>query len=296
MSFDLDQNNEINNDSINKGEAFCRELARSHYENFSVAARVLPRQKRQDLYNIYAFCRLADDFADCSKSTEEAGRNLSDWENLLEAAASGDVKNPLFNALGNTIRRQKLSLEPFKRLIKAFKLDLVKSRYATRSELSEYTHLSANPVGTIVLELYGYRNPAFFALSDKICTALQLANHWQDVADDYARGRIYIPFEDMKRHNVSENTIAGKDANQNFRALIREEVDYARSLFADGKDLISLVHGWLRLQLGLYFEGGMSALSAIERNNYDVLNHTSKLRKIDKLKVLFKSSLYLFAR
>jgi len=292
----LDSGHVINENLISQGEAFSRDLAQSHYENFSVAARILPRQKRQDLYNIYTFCRLADDFADNAISIDDAGRKLSDWENSLEAAASGDVNDPFFNALGNTIRRQNLSLEPFKRLLKAFKLDLIKNRYETRSELSKYTHLSANPVGTIVLELYGHNNPDFFALSDKICTALQLANHWQDIAEDYNRGRIYIPLEDMHRYSVNEKTIADKDANQNFRDLIREEVEYTRRFFAEGKELILMVNGWLRLQLGLYFEGGMSALAAIERNNYDVLNNSSKLRKIDKLAVMFRSSLYLFAR
>lgn len=292
----LASSHRLDNDVIRQGEALSRALIQNHYENFSVAARVLPRQKRQDLYNIYAFCRLADDFADNILSVDEANNNLIYWEKLLEAAASGDVKDPLFKALGNTIRRQKLSIEPFRRLLSAFKLDLVKNRYTTRSELSEYTHLSANPVGTIVLELYGYRNPDYFALSDRICTALQLANHWQDIAEDFDRGRIYLPLEDMKRHGVNEQHIANKDANANFRALIRDEVDYARGLFTEGKDLILMVHGWLRLQLGLYFEGGMSALSAIERNDYDVLNHSSKLRRIDKMAVFFRSSLYLFAR
>jgi squalene synthase HpnC len=287
---------EINDNLINQGEAYSRDLVQSHYENFSVAARILPRQKRQDLYNIYTFCRLADDFADNAISIDDAGSKLHNWELSLEAAASGDVNDPFFNALGNTIRRQNLSLEPFKRLLQAFRLDLIKNRYATRRELSDYTHLSANPVGTIVLELYGYKNSDLFALSDKICTALQLANHWQDVAEDYDRGRIYIPLEDMQRHGVDERTIADKDANTNFRALVKDEVDFARTMFAEGKDLIFRVNGWLRLQLGLYFEGGMSALSAIERNNYDVLNNSSKLRKFDKLAVLFRSSLYLFPR
>ena len=281
---------------VSQGEAFSQTLTQSHYENFTVAARILPRQKRQDLYNIYAFCRLADDFADNVISNHEAEKRLTRWKELLEAAVSGGVKDPLFNALGATIARQKLSLEPFRRLLKAFRLDLTKNRYATHAELSKYTHLSADPVGTIVLELYGYDDPAFFALSDRICTALQLTNHWQDVAEDFERGRIYIPQEDMLKYNVSEKTIADKDANIQFQSLMRYEVDYAYRLFAEGKELIMLVNGWLRFQLGLYCEGGMAALSAIERNNYDVLNCSSKLRTVDKMAVLFKSCLYLFAK
>jgi len=294
LSWSIEQR--IDFDLLSQGEAFNRKLAQSHYENFAVAARILPRQISQDLYNIYAFCRLADDFADNALSKTEACEKLSRWGDLLEATVSDELKDPLFRALADTIHRHNLSLDPFRRLLQAFQLDLVKHRYSTRSELSEYTHLSADPVGTIVLELYGYHDPAYFALSDRICTALQLANHWQDVAEDFDRGRIYIPEEDMLRHNVSERNIADRDANSRFKLLMQDEVNYTRRLFCEGRELLKLVRGWLRLQLGLYFEGGMAALSAIERNDYDVLNRSSKLRSMDKMGVIFKSCLYLFAK
>lgn len=271
------------------GEAVSRELTLSHYENFTVAARFLPSRLRKDLFNIYAFCRLADDFADESIDKLQAESTLDRWEALLIEAASGDVSNPLFSALGDTIRRRRLSLGLFHNLIKAFRLDLYKKRYANWDELREYTRLSADPVGRIVLQLNDCRNPDYFALSDKICTALQLTNHLQDVSEDFKKGRIYIPLNDMQEFKVTDEDIEMGRATDNFKRLMEFEVDRTRQLFMEGATLLKKVGRKLAPQLSLYLGGGMAALRAIERVDYDVLNNPARLTGLDKLKLVIKS-------
>lgn len=280
-------------DRVCRGEMISRELAESHYENFAVAARFLPRHIKQDLFNIYAFCRLADDFADELIDINQSQAALDRWEKLLDAAANGNTDDPLFCALGETIRRRRLSVEPFHNLLSAFRLDLVKKRYRTWSELRDYTRLSADPVGHIVLEIYDQRNPDFFALSDKICTALQLANHLQDVAEDWKRGRIYLPQEDLEKFNVTESMIAEDCDTEEFRHLMAFEVDRARELFKEGYPLLNEVDRKLAPQLALYWWGGMKALEIIEKIDYNVLNRSAKLQRIDKIKVAARSLSWL---
>ncbi len=273
-------------DLIAQGEARCRKIALDHYENFAIAGWLLPAAHRQDLYNIYAFCRLADDFADETHDKTEAQANLERWERQLKAAVCGVESDPLFLAVGGTIRRRELSLSLFLDLLSAFKQDLVKTRYANWEELRDYTRRSADPVGRLVLELFGYRNIDFFAQSDNICTALQLANHWQDIFEDYQRGRIYIPLEDMQRYGVTERMIKERDFTPEFKNLIVFEVERALRLFEEGKPLIDKINvRMLRVQLQLYYGGGIAALDSIKRIGYDVLNHTAKVRKVDKMKI-----------
>ncbi len=276
-------------DRIVSGEAVSRELTLSHYENFTVAARFLPSRLRQDLFNIYAFCRLADDFADECFDETIAESSLRRWEALLIEAASGTVSNPLFNALGDTIRRRRLSLCLFQDILAAFRLDLHKKRYLNWNELREYTRLSADPVGRIVLELNDFRNPDFFALSDNICTALQLVNHVQDVYEDWQRGRIYLPQQDMITFAVSEENIDKRQATDNFKRLLKFETERTRQLFKAGFPLLRKVSRKLAPQLALYWGGGMAAVRAIERVDYDVLNCSTKLNRLDKLKVVIKA-------
>lgn len=277
---------------IKEGEYLNRKLALSHYENFFIAAWFLPRRLKQDLYNIYAFCRLADDFADEGASKSEAERELKNWESLLEHAVCGAVNNPVFSALGDTIQRRKLSIDNFKNLLIAFHTDLTINRYPTWNDLREYTRFSADPVGRIVLELYGYHNADYFALSDNICTALQLANHWQDVSEDFLRGRIYIPVEDLIRFDLTEDffSIASPDKYliTKFKQLIKFEVTRAKSLFEEGYELIKKVNNPLKIQLKLYWYGGMKALEKIDNVDFDVIGCSTKLTKFDKLCVFSK--------
>ncbi len=218
---------------------------------------------------------------------------LDQWESYLESAATGDEDVPsLFKALSGTIRNNQLSLEPFMDLLKAFRLDLTKKRWQDWDDLRDYTRLSADPVGRIVLELFGHCDDKLFTLSDNICTALQLANHWQDVWEDWGRGRCYIPQSDLERFRVSENEIGNRDATQNFRRLMTFEVKRARDLFDAGKKLIQLVGKPLNSQLLLYWHGGMAALDSIESINYDVLNHTARVGNWARIKIATQVLLY----
>ena len=271
------------------GELRSEKLARGHYENFSIAALFLPKRLRQDLFNIYAFCRISDDIADECPDESQAAASLERIENDLESILIDGADNPLFSALAGTVKRNDLSLDPFRKLLKAFSMDLDKKRWETWNDLRHYTRHSADPVGRIVLELFGYRNPDIFALSDKICTALQLANHWQDVSEDWNRGRIYIPLEDMKMFGVKEEEIAGKSTTDRFRKLMTFEVERARRLFLEGFPILNKVDPKLRLQLALYWCGGMEALNNIERVNYDVLNRSARLTFGSKMKVVCKA-------
>lgn len=282
---------DVAGDAATHGELRAEKLARGHYENFNVAAIFLPSRLRQDLFNIYAFSRLADDIADFADDRPEAEKTLKSWEKQLEEVVAATSEDPIFAALGGTIRRNRLSLDNFRKLLKAFRLDLTQKRWETWDDLRAYTRHSADPVGRIVLELFGYRNTEYFALSDKICTALQLANHWQDVSDDWNRGRLYIPLEDLRKFDVREEEIQNRSNSDRFKKLMTFEVERARSIFLEGLPLLKRINRQLSLQLALYWCGGMEALSAIERIDYDVLNYAAKLTIFDKIKVVVKAFL-----
>jgi len=271
------------------GERKSRNLARGHYENFNIAAFILPNRLRQDIYNIYAFLRLADDLADECLDDHKAEEALSNWGDNLQTPAVEEIKEPVIKALRGTIKRHGLSLEPFQKLLSAFRMDLATKRWETWDDLRNYTRHSADPVGHIILELFNYSNPDYFALSDKICTALQLANHWQDVLEDWDRGRVYIPQEDLRRYFVSEDEIALGSATDRFRELMTFEVERARNLLLEGLPLLWKVNYRLRLQLALYWCGGMGALQAIERVNYDVLNRSARLTTSDRILVVINA-------
>jgi len=251
----------------------------------------LPGRLKQDLYNIYAFLRLADDIADECVVEIEADRVLQDWAKDMETEQIDADTNPVIRALRTTIERRNLPLDPFQKLIAAFRLDLTEKQWQTWDDLRHYTKHSADPVGHIVLSLFGYRDPDFFALSDKICTALQLTNHWQDVYEDFNRGRIYIPQEDLRRFDVSVAEIEQRSTSDRFKKLMTFEVERARSLFLEGFPLLDKVDRKLKFQLSLYWHGGMNALDAIERIDYDVLNRSARLHLGDKLRVGLKSVL-----
>ena len=284
-----------NNDSkiIEAGEHLSRSAAQGHYENFSIGVFLLPKRLRQDLFNVYAFCRSADDIADELTEGIDPITALDRYEQLFDDAVDGRTSDPIFAALGSTIRRRNLSLEPFRNLLKAFRLDLVKTRWTDWNDLREYTRYSADPVGRIVLELCDQSQPEFFALSDNICTALQLANHWQDVGEDWERGRIYIPQEDMNKFGVTEQQIAQRQFNEQFQRLMEFEVRRARELFREGRPLIEMVGKPLNAQLFLYWRGGMAALDAVERIGYDVLNYPARVGRSAKFKIAIN---YLWRR
>ena len=281
----------IGSAEIKRGERQSRKLTRRHYENFTVGSRLLPRRLRQDLANIYTFCRLADDLADRPGAVADPASALQEWETELERGAAGRSAHPLFAALGDTIQRRNLSLEPFRQLLSAFHSDLTKTRYRDWNELRDYTRRSADPVGHLVLTLGGFRHPDYFALSDKICTALQLANHWQDIAADWRMGRLYVPLEDMARFGVTEELLTTGGINDNFRRLMTFEIDRTRRLFVEGRGLISKLPVLWRFQIALYWHGGMAALTGVEKSLDRLWDGSPRLTSREKALVALRAFL-----
>jgi squalene synthase HpnC len=244
-------------------------MARAESENFPVASRVLPRRLRSHLLALYGFARLADELGD-SAPGDRLG--ALDWlEDELERAYVGRAESPLLQQLEATLHECSLPREPFMRLIEANRTDQRVSRYETWEQLRGYCALSADPVGELVLGVFGLRTPARIALSDSICTALQLAEHCQDVGEDFACGRVYLPAEDLARFGASTAELAGPHAGEPLRAVIGFEIARARGLFADGAPLIKEVHGRAKLAVAAFVAGGRAALDAIERAGCDVL-------------------------
>ena len=258
-------------------EAFCRDVACRHYENFTVATRLVPPRLRQHLANVYAFARWSDDLADEAGSPDEAVRALAAWRHDLEECFAGRAAHPVFVALSATARQADLGIEPFADLIDAFAEDArfdaagMTVRYATRADLLGYCRRSADPVGRIVLALEGCRDAAALALSDSICTGLQLVNFWQDLARDAAAGRVYLPRADMERHGVNERMLHERRAAQPLRKLVHEEVAWARECFDAGGPLARLAPPALRPAVELFLAGGRAVADAIERAGFDTL-------------------------
>lgn len=264
--------------ALAEAEAFCRALATSHYENFTVATRLVPRRLRQHLANVYAFARWSDDLADEAESPAAAAGAIADWRWQLRECFAGRATHPVFVALVDTVRRTGLGIEPFEDLLDAFEEDRsfdeagVACRYASRDDVLAYCRRSADPVGRIVLGLEGCRDAALVAMSDAICTGLQLVNFWQDVRRDRLAGRVYLPRDDMQRHGVDESMLDAPAACAALKGLLRDEVAWARSCFDAGAPLVGLAPGVLRPAIGMFLAGGRSIADAIERAGYDTLS------------------------
>lgn len=262
---------------------YCQRVCQSHYENFSVVSWLVPRPQRYHFYSIYAFCRLVDDLGD-----EAAGDRLAlldQWEADLRRCYGGRPRHPIHIALQHTIQELALPDTPFLKLIEANRMDQRQHRYPTYADLLRYCEHSANPVGHLVLHLFGYSDAHRQRLSDAICTALQLANFWQDVARDWQAGRLYIPQEDMARFGYSETDLAAGLVNDSFRTLMAFQVARTRGLFQEGAELLRLVKGAARFQIRLYRWGGLAVLAAIERQGYDVLHQRPTLSKVTKARL-----------
>ncbi len=247
-------------------------MARAQTENFPVASRALPRRERRQLMALYGFARLVDELGDGDERTPAERLAALDWlEGELDRAFRGEAEHPLLVRVGETVHERALTREPFLRLIEANRVDQRVARYETWEQLRGYCSLSADPVGELVLGVFGLATPARIALSDSICTALQLAEHCQDVAEDRARGRIYLPAEDMRRFGCTEADLEGEHASAPLRAVLAFEVARARGLLAAGAPLIGQLRGRPRLAVAAFVAGGSAALDAIERARYDVL-------------------------
>jgi squalene synthase HpnC len=279
--------------TLEEARAFCKQLAESHYENFHVASWFLPKALRPHFHSIYAYCRISDDLGDEVGDAASALALLDLWGRELDACYEGRARHPVFVALHETIRACSIPKEPFADLLVAFRQDQTVTRFATMQDVFAYCRYSANPVGRLVLYACGEVSPDTitekFRLSDATCTALQLANFWQDVRVDYAKGRVYLPEDDMRRFGVTEATIAAGVATKEFRELLRYEVEFARGLFEQGLPLIGMVNRELALDLDLFSRGGLEILRAIERRGFDVLSARPVISKATKLQLALRA-------
>ena len=267
-------------------EAYTRWLATHHYENFHVVSFLLPKRLHQDFYNVYAYCRWADDLGDEIGDRAESLRLLHWWSGELDRMFSGEATHPVFVALGPTVRRYGIPRAPFADLITAFIQDQTVTRYRNWEELFGYCRNSANPVGRLVLYLCGYSDPERQRLSDATCTALQLANFWQDVTVDLFKDRVYIPLEVMARHGYTEQELLDRRFTPAFREVMREIVEKARELFLEGLPLAGMLDRRLALDIDLFSRGGMRVLEKIERQGYDVLAARPAISKGERVLLL----------
>ncbi len=265
---------------------YTRWLATHHYENFHVVSFLLPKRLHQDFYNVYAFCRWADDLGDEIGDPGESLRLLGWWRGELEAMYAGRATHPVFVALMDTAARHQLPIELFDDLIKAFEQDQTITRYRNFEEVFHYCRYSANPVGRLVLGLCGYRDAARQELSDATCTALQLANFWQDVIVDLAKDRVYLPLDLLERHGYPLDDLFARRFDERFGAVMKDAIAVARELFLKGLPLAGQVDRRLAIDLELFSRGGLKILEKIERQDYDVLRARPAISKTERVGLL----------
>jgi squalene synthase HpnC len=274
--------------TLAEAQAWCRQLATSHYENFHVATFFLPRKVRPHFESIYAYCRVADDLGDEVADPAIALRLLDAWGSMLDECYDTPERSmhPVFVALHETIRECGVPRQLFADLLHAFRMDQVKPTYDTWDELLVYSHYSANPVGRLVLWVCGYKEESLALLSDKVCTALQLANFWQDVVEDAERGRRYIPADDMLRFGVEDGQLAGRVFTPEFRDMIESLVVRTREMLHEGGAISSHVDKELAVTLDLFRKGGDAILDGITTQDFDVLRGRPVVTKVKKLSLL----------
>jgi squalene synthase HpnC len=271
--------------------SYCERLARSHYENFSVATWFLPKRLRQHFFNVYAYCRISDDLGDETGNPAASLQLLDEWESELNACYQGAPRHPVFVALSGTVCEFDIPKHEFGDLLTAFRQDQTVTRYETFDDLLGYCKNSANPVGHLVLYLCGYRDGERRQLSDYTCTALQLANFWQDVTPDYDKGRIYLPLESLRKFAVSEADIVAKHNTPQFREMMRCEVQRAQEWFDRGLPLLKMVSKELAIDIELFTRGGQEILHAIERQGFAVLGNRPAISKSRKLALVARAAL-----
>src|SRR5579863_3882913 len=277
--------------TLAEAREFCARLARTHYENFSVASWFLPRRLRQHFFNVYAYCRISDDLGYEVGDTAASLELLNQWQHELDACYQGAPKHPVFVALAETVRQFDIPKHEFSDLLIAFRQDQTVTRFATFNDVLAYCKYSANPVGHLVLYLCGYRDPERQQLSDFTCTALQLANFWQDVTADYAKGRIYLPLEDLQKFRVTEEDLAESRNTPGFCEMMKFEVERAREWFRRGLPLVAIVNKDLAIDIELFSRGGQEILNAIERQNFAVLGRRPVISKPRKLALVVRAAL-----
>jgi squalene synthase HpnC len=261
---------------------YCRTFARRQYENFSVVTAFLPRALHRHFYNVYAYCRWADDLADEAGGGAQALALLRWWREELLRCYDGAPRHPVMVALRETVQRFRIPPQPFLDLLFAFEQDQLVKRYATYEQLLDYCRHSASPVGHLVLYLFRSFDPRRAALADDICTALQLTNFWQDVARDYDIGRVYLPEEDLREFGYREADLAARRWTPEFRNLMRFEVQRTRDMFHRGLRLMDLVPPPVRIDVELFAKGGLAVLGKIERLGYNVWRRRPALARWEK--------------
>lgn len=272
--------------SVVQAEEYTRWLATHHYENFHVVSFLLPKRLHQDFYNVYAFCRWADDLGDEMDNREDSLRLLTWWREELHAMVAGQVRHPVYVALAGTVKKYDLPVALFSDLIDAFVQDQTVSRYHNWEEIFGYCRCSANPVGRLVLRLCGYADAERDRMSDATCTALQLANFWQDVTVDLDKDRIYLPLDLFEKHGYTVEDLKARRFTPAFRSVMRDSVDVARRLFLEGQPLSRTVDRRLRFDLELFSRGGLRILDKIEHQDYNVLARRPHISKIERLGLL----------
>ena len=275
--------------TVVEAESYTRWLATAHYENFHVVSFLLPKALHQDFYNVYSFCRWADDLGDEFDDPARSLKLLAWWREELQAMYAGVTRHPVFVALRGTALKHDLPIEPFDNLITAFIQDQTVSRYRNWAELEAYCVNSANPVGRLVLMLCGYRDAERFRLSDATCTGLQLANFWQDVTVDWDKDRVYLPLDLLARHGATVEQIAARRFDSAFKGAMREAVAEARRHFATGLPLVATVNRQLSLDLDLFNRGGLAILDRIAAERYDVLKARPRISKVARVRILMGS-------
>jgi squalene synthase HpnC len=280
--------------SAAEAQEYTRWLATHHYENFNVVSWLLPKDLHQHFYNVYAYCRWADDLGDEVPQKERALELLDWWERELDDCYNGRPSHPVFVALRETIIAKNIPKQPFADLLRAFRQDQNVKRYTTWDSMIGYCVYSANPVGRLVLYLCGYRDEERQSLSDATCTALQLANFWQDVSRDLEKARIYIPLEVAASHRVSESAIVERRFDERYVSLMKDLIARTRALFAQGASLAKMVNGRLSIDLEMFTRGGVAVLDAIESCGYDTLHHRPAITKAKQATLLVRSVLAHF--
>jgi squalene synthase HpnC len=270
---------------LSEARAYCQYVARSHYENFTVVSRLLPRKLRPHFEAVYAWCRWADDLGD-ETDPEQSLQLLAWWRRELDACYAGAASHPVTVALAETVRHFAIPRLPFRKLIAAFEQDQAKKDFFTFNQLLGYCRLSANPVGRIVLHLFEAVSEKSVPLSDSICTGLQLANFWQDVARDHAMGRIYVPREDREKFGYGDDDFRAHAVNEPFRDLMRFELKRTRDFFERGRGLLPLLPRRAKFSVALFLGGGEAILDAIEAQDCDVWSRRPVVTKAKKARLM----------
>lgn len=277
--------------TLEQARAYCAHLTATHYENFSVVTWLTPRPLRPHFASIYSFCRWSDDLGDELGDRGRSTELLAWWRRELAAMYAGRPKHPVMVALAETVREFQIPIEPFRALISAFEQDQIVTEYLSYEQLLDYCTRSANPVGHLVLYLGRAFNEQNALLADCTCTGLQLANFWQDVARDFAIGRIYLPREDRERFGCGVDDLRAARASAGFNALLKFEVDRARELLLRGWPLVDCMPRALAVDVDLFTRGGLAILERIAAQDYDVLVRRPRLSKASKLGLLVRALL-----